>query len=61
MLGYIKMLDQNLPLWEVIVLVLALLAIALVLILWWAYGYNLIVVTQQPDSMQPAALISSLL
>jgi hypothetical protein len=39
------MLDKVVPLWEVIVIVLALMAIAAVLVLWWAFGYNLVVVT----------------
>jgi len=61
MLRYIQMLDKTLPVWEVIVLLLALTAIALVLILWWAFGYNLIAVTEQPDSIKAVSLAAALL
>ena len=61
MLHYIKMLDQTIPLWEVLVLALAMMAIAVVLILWWAFGYNLVVVTDQPASIKAAALAAALL
>ena len=61
MLEILKSLDQTIPLWELIVLGLALMAIAAVLILWWAFGYNLVVVTNQPDTMEAVSLAASLL
>ena len=61
MLDALHKIDQTVPLWELLVIGLALLAIALVLILWWAFGYNLVVVTHQPDSMQPVSLAAALL
>ena len=61
MLEILKSLDQTIPLWELIVLGLALMAIAAVLILWWAFGYNLVVLTNQPDTMQAVSLAASLL
>lgn len=44
MLKHIKMLDRFIPLWEILVIFLALAAIVLVLVLWWAFGYNLVVI-----------------
>jgi len=59
MLNLIKMVDRVLPLWELIVLAIAFVAIALVLVLWWAFGYNLIVVPG--EVIKPASLAASLL
>jgi hypothetical protein len=58
MLDIIKVVDRFIPLWEMIVIVLALFLIVVVLVLWWAFGYNLIVV---PEAAQPASLVASLL
>ncbi len=52
MLRTIKMLDQVIPLWEILVILFALAAIVLVLVLWWAFGYNLIAVPIQAPTMQ---------
>jgi hypothetical protein len=58
MLNIIKLIDRVLPLWEVIVVGFALFAIVLVLVLWWAFGYNLIVIPEPTASvMKPAMLL----
>ena len=53
MLRYIKLLDQTIPIWEIIVVFLALLMIALVLVLWWAFGYNLVLVPVAAGVLYP--------
>jgi hypothetical protein len=62
MFNTIRIVDRVIPLWELLVLAFALFAIVLVLVLWWAFGYNLIVVPEQvPAAVKPAALALSLL
>ena len=61
MLKLIKVLDKTIPLWEIIVILFALAAIVLVLVLWWAFGYNLIVVPEQVDAIKPAVFAASLI
>jgi hypothetical protein len=61
MIKTIKMLDQTIPLWEILVIGLALLAIVAVLVLWWAFGYNLTVVTPEPATMKPVVFAGSLI
>ncbi len=60
MLNILRTLDETVPLWELVVIGVALMAIAAVLILWWAFGYNLTVVTQQPDTMEAVQLAATL-
>jgi hypothetical protein len=58
MLNIIKLIDRVLPLWEMIVVGLALFGIVLVLVLWWAFGYNLIVIPEPTAALvKPAALL----
>ncbi len=59
MIGVLKSIDRFIPLWEAAVILLALFLIVLVLVLWWAFGYNLIVVPEA--AAKPAALAASLL
>jgi hypothetical protein len=56
MIGILKSIDKYIPLWELLVIVIALFSIVLVLILWWAFGYNLIVVPEPTELLKPAAL-----
>jgi len=60
MIDVLKAIDRVIPLWEAAVILIALFLIVLVLVLWWAFGYNLIVV---PDvvAVKPPALAASLL
>jgi len=60
MLKIIQLVDRIIPFWELIVVGLALFAIVLVLLLWWAFGYNLIVVPEAAV-VKPAAFALSLL
>ena len=60
MIRTIKMLDQVIPVWEVLVIIGALLAIVIVLILWWAFGYNLVVISETPASMGAGFLARAL-
>jgi len=62
MLTVLKGIDKYIPLWEAAVILFALFAIVLVLVLWWAFGYNLIIVPEPAAAaMKPAALAASLL
>ncbi len=61
MITQIQMLDRVVPLWEILVIVFALAAILLVLVLWWAFGYNLVVVIDKPPTLETVALASALL
>jgi hypothetical protein len=61
MANILGLIDRYIPLWEAAVILLALFAILLVLILWWAFGYNLIVVPEPTAVVKPAALAASLL
>jgi len=62
MLDVLKAVDKVIPLWELAVVFLAVLAIVVILVLWWAFGYNLVVVPENiPQAAQPAALALSLL
>jgi hypothetical protein len=61
MIGVLKAIDKYIPLWEAGVIMLALFLIVLVLVLWWAFGYNLIAITEAGPAAKPAALAASLL
>jgi len=61
MIGILKSIDKYIPLWELLVIGFALFAILLVLILWWAFGYNLIVVPETQEAAKPAALALGLI
>ncbi|MBD3388892.1 MAG: hypothetical protein GF416_07480 [Candidatus Altiarchaeales archaeon] len=61
MIDVLKKIDETLPLWEVVIIAVALFVIVVVLILWWAFGYNLVVVTEQPESVEAVALAAPLL
>ena len=61
MLDVIKLIDRAVPIWEIFVIGLAMFGIVLVLVLWWAFGYNLIVVPEPTAVVKPAALAASLL
>ncbi|MFH0862016.1 MAG: hypothetical protein V1875_03200 [Candidatus Altiarchaeota archaeon] len=62
MLAVLKGIDKYIPLWEAAVIFFALFAIVLVLVLWWAFGYNLIIVPEPSASvMKPASLAATLL
>jgi hypothetical protein len=61
MLNTIRIVDRAIPLWEILVVFFALFAIVLVLVLWWAFGYNLIVVPEPAPILKPASLAASLL
>ncbi|MFH1055661.1 MAG: hypothetical protein V1744_06170 [Candidatus Altiarchaeota archaeon] len=53
MWNLLKSIDKVIPLWEALVIALALFAIVLVLVLWWAFGYNLIVVPEVVTAVKP--------
>jgi hypothetical protein len=55
------LIPENIPLWEMTVEAVALVVMLLVLVLWYFFGYDLVVVPNQPNVINPAALGAALI